>query len=108
MGGQESLEPQDRSIARHIGAMETEVLMDLAAQLESLQSDPRFVRLDELMAIEREQLRRRMEARPMDNVQSYAHANGVIRGLRLPTTVIEDVLETARRVRAALEAPGEA
>lgn len=104
MGGtDEPLDSQDRSIARHIGALESEELMALASALESLRSDPRFVKLDGLMSIERDRLRRRMEQGPMADVQSYAHANGVIRGLRLPGQVISDVLATAHAVRMALE-----
>lgn len=103
MGG---IAPEDRSIARHVGAMESEDLLRMADLLGELRADPRFVKLGELMGIEVEQLRRRMEIGSLDTVQAYAHSNGVIRGLRLPGQIIDNVLDTARRVRAQLEGEG--
>lgn len=104
MGG---VEPQDRSIARHIAGLESEELMRVANALEDLQRSAGWAVLQELVGIEKGRIRRTIEARALDNVQTYAHAGGAILGMNLPDRIITDVLETAAEVRAALENPSD-
>lgn len=104
MGG---VDPQDRSIARHIRSLETEELMRVANALEDLERSAGWLVLQELVGIETGRLRRTIEHKALDNVQTYAHAGGAIRGMNLPAAIIHDVLELAREVRAALEDPSD-
>ena len=69
--------------------------MGLASSLESLRDDPRFVKLMDLVGIEVDRLRVRMESGVFETVQQYAHAGGAIRGGRLPVQIITDVLEAS-------------
>lgn len=104
MGG---IAPEERTIARFVRSMESEDLAEAANLLRDLKAHPGWVMLQRLVTIETERLRRAMELKPLESLGAYAHANGAIRGLRLPSQIIDDTLETAREVRAVLEAKGD-
>lgn len=77
--------------------------MRVANALEDLRGSAGWSVLQELVAIEIGRVRKSIEAKALDNVQTYAHAGGAIHGMRLPDRIIDDVLEFAAEVRAALE-----
>lgn len=77
--------------------------MRVANALEDLRGSAGWTVLQELVGIEIGRVRRTIEVKALDNVQTYAHAGGAILGMRLPDRIIEDVLELAAEVRAALE-----
>lgn len=77
-------------------------LAQLADALRELQQSPGYVKLQGLMHVERDRLRRTAEERVFESAARYAHINGALRGLGLPDRIIDDVLQvSATRVAAA-------
>lgn len=103
MGG---IATEPRSIDRLVREMESDELIGLAQQLESLRLDPRFEKLMELMDIEISKLRRSMETGQLRSLEKYAHAGGCIRGAGLSLAIIDDISKKARAVLAQLEREG--
>lgn len=83
--------------------MESEDLLQLAQDLNSLRAHRGWVALQQLVGIVHEQKVRMLIERPSPQAVVPAHAGGVIKGLEAPVKIIDKVQETARDVVAALE-----
>lgn len=92
------------SLDTYLGGLESEELIELNTLLTELQTHPGWPRYVELVEIQREKANYQLTARPMRDVQSYAHAGGYIRGLEHSGRfIIEKVSRTTRAVIEALE-----
>lgn len=96
------------SLDTYLGGLESEELIELNTLLTEMQTHPGWSRYLELVAVQREKANNQLTARPMRDVQSYAHAGGYIKGLDHAGRQITDkVAAKTRDVIAALESQRE-
>jgi hypothetical protein len=91
------------SLDAHLGAMSSEELMQKADALRSLQEHPGWAIVTELIDVQREKSVHQMVHRPMREAAAYSHIAGYVKALEQVPRIIEKALDTARRVREALE-----
>lgn len=102
------------SIDRHIGQMDPGELQALAGELAELQMHPGWLRLQELVELEKGRLKEGTLARVWGHISrgkgvsgvdpSLTHAAGMVIGLERHGEIIANVTKTAAEVRRSLEA----
>lgn len=86
-----------------LGAMAPEDLVRVGGLLEALLEDEAFQFVVRLVGVDVAKREYQLTARPLGNVQEYAHVAGEIRGRRAALAVVGQVIQKAQRVREALE-----
>lgn len=105
------------NLAAHLGSMDSEELLALDDELRSLMAHPGWVKLAELVRLQRTQIERGAMARLWSQYAAghtvrdqapFIRLGGVMDGLGRPEKIIEKVLRTAKAVRRELGIDGEA
>lgn len=104
------------SLATHLGSMDSEELLALADELRSLMAHPGWIKLAQLVELERSVIERAATRRLWQHLASgntirqqgpFIRLGGVVKGLQRPEEIIAKVLLTAKRVRRQLGIDGE-
>ena len=92
------------SLYDFLGDLEDEAELQRAADaLESLREHPGWEILERMIAVQAEKLQVQFEAKPMRDVQTYAHGAGVLKGLKSVTGLVDKAIDAAAAERRRLE-----
>jgi hypothetical protein len=95
--------PPTVDIGKFLGEMPSPELFELAEQMESLQGDERWVRLQDLSHEAREKAREALEFGPIREQADYARWMGFINGFRAQPDLLRSILTAAAERRRELE-----
>ena len=91
------------SLTEFLGDLESEDLARRADDLRALVDSPGWAVYQEMLEVQRAKLQVQQESRPLADVQTYAHGNGVLFGLRQGAEIVRKALAVADRQRKKLE-----
>jgi hypothetical protein len=83
--------------------MPTPELLELAEQIESLQADPRWIRIQDLATDARDRAREALEVGPIREQADYARWLGFINGFRVQADIARSIVQAAAERRRNLE-----
>lgn len=92
------------SLYDFLGDLEDEGELQRAADhLTALREHPGFALLERMVAVQTGKLQVQFEAKPMRDVQTYAHGAGVLKGLKSVLGMVDKAIDAAVAERKRLE-----